>query len=146
MSGGVVTVTPDMSAVDAWEQMRTQGIHHLVVCDADGVVGLLSARDIGGRHGASVRAGRRVGDLMTARPLAVRAETPVRRAANLMRGRSIGALIVENDEGRLTGIVTVSDLLDAVGRGVERPGTVTERPIVNHRVPHRKRQTAAGAW
>jgi CBS domain-containing protein len=70
----------------------------------------------------------------------------VRRAANLMRGRSVGSLIVMDKKGRLAGIVTVADLLDAIGRGVERPVVATKRPPLSHRVPHRKRHLATGVW
>ena len=45
----------------------------------------------------------------------------VRVVANRMRGRSIGCVPVVDRE-RLIGIVTVSDLLEALGRGIDRPG------------------------
>jgi len=146
MTRNVVTVAPDLPADTAWERMRAKGVHHLVVVRDSEVVGLISDRDAGGRRGQAVRAGHRVADLMTPKPLAVSPDTPVRRAANLMRGRSVGSLVVLGKNGRLVGIVTVADLLDAIGRGVERPVVATRRPPLSHRVPHRKRHTATGVW
>jgi CBS domain-containing protein len=147
MSTNVVTVTPDLPADTAWELMRGRGVHHLVVTRDSDVVGLISDRDIGGRRGQAVRAGRRVVDLMTPKPLTVSPDMPVRRAANLMRGRSVGSLVVSDKDGRLVGIVTVADLLDAIGRGVERPVVAARgRPPLSYRVPHRKRNAATGVW
>jgi acetoin utilization protein AcuB len=57
---------------------------------------------------------------MTATVVVARPRTTVRQAANLMQGRSIGCLPVL-EGSRVVGIVTVTDLLEAVGRGVERP-------------------------
>jgi CBS domain-containing protein len=68
----------------------------------------------------------------------------VRRVANLMRGRTIGCVPVL-DGPHLVGIVTVSDLLELLGRGIERPSTPERRPL-HHRAPHRKRKGAYGAW
>ena len=42
--------------------------------------------------------------------------TPIRRAAALMKGRSIGSLIVTSPNGKVAGIVTVADLLDLLAR------------------------------
>ena len=48
------------------------------------------------------------------------ADATIRQAANLMRGRGIGCLAVVADE-KPVGIVTITDLLELIGRGVERP-------------------------
>jgi CBS domain-containing protein len=124
--------------------MRTKGIRHLVVTDGPHVVGVLSDRDLGGPRSASVRRNRDVADLMTADVVTVEPTTPVRKAANLMRGRSIGCLVVSK-AARIVGIVTVSDLLELLGGGVDRPA-MAARHILNHRAPHRKRHRAAGSW
>lgn len=146
MSTDVVTVPPDMSADSAWERMRALGVHHLVITRDSKVIGIISDRDVGGPRGRAVRDGRRVAELMTPKPVIVAPQTPVRRAANLMRGRSIGSLVVSEKNGRLVGIVTVADLLEAIGRGVERPVAAARRPVLSHRVPHRKRHDAMGVW
>jgi CBS domain-containing protein len=61
-----------------------------------------------------------------------------------MRGRSIGCVPVV-DRDRLVGIVTVSDLLEVLGRGIERPGRKA-RPVATHHVPHRKQHRSNGSW
>jgi acetoin utilization protein AcuB len=145
MTKGVQTIPPDMAAVDAWELMRNHGIHHLVVTADSTVLGVLSNRDAGGRNGASIRSRSRVGDLMTTSVVTVDPNTTIRRTANLLRGRTIGCVPVV-DGTRLVGIVTVSDLLELLGRGIARPARPTRRGL-HHRVPHRKQKGGAlGVW
>jgi CBS domain-containing protein len=145
MSTPVHTITRVISADDAWRRMRLEGIHHLVVTDRGRMAGVLSDRDMGGRQGASVRDGRTVGDLMTPRVVTVPPDLPLRRAANLMRGRSIGCVIVA-EKHKPIGIVTVADLLTLIGRGVTRPVETPRRWTLKHRTPHAKKHRATGAW
>ena len=145
MTDRVLTVSPGIAAEDAWNTMRMRRIHHLVVTRAGRIVGLLSDRDVGGEKGTLPRANRTAADLMTAKVLTVSPTMPVRKAANLMRGRSIGCLVVV-DGARIVGIVTVADLLELIGRGIDPPVAAAPRPTLNHRVPHRKQHRATGVW
>ena len=131
MTSVVIGVGSNLDAEAAWHEMRTARVHHLVVIDDGRIAGVLSALDLGGEHGASVRAGKRVVDLMTPYALVAAPEMRVRDAANLMRGNSLGCLPVV-DGKTLVGIVTVSDLLELVGRGT------THRPVDESR-RHRQR-------
>jgi acetoin utilization protein AcuB len=144
MTEGVQIVPPGMPASDAWELMRRERIHHLVVTTGSKIVGVLSERDTGGRIGAGARAGHTVADLMTAPVVTAGRTDTIRVVANLMRGRTIGCVPVLDGE-RLVGIVTVSDLLEALGRGVDRPVKQMRR-TATHRVPHRKQHRAGSSW
>ena len=145
MSTGVKTVTSTSSAEAAWQIMRGAQIHHLVVKDGPRLSGVLSSEDAGGSRGGRVRENLRVGDLMTTRVVTVPPNATVKRAASVMRGKSIGSLVVV-DSGRAVGIVTTSDLLELLGRGAMRPSPVGKRAALNFRAPHRKRHRAYGAW
>jgi CBS domain-containing protein len=146
MTEEVQTVPPETAAGEAWNVMKARRIHHLVVTRGRRIVGILSDRDAGGRQGSAVRQSSTVADLMTQPVLTVPPETTVRKAANLMRGRSIGCLVV-GDAGRVRGIVTVSDLLELVGRGLDRKVETPTRWTLKHRAPHRKgRGAATGVW
>ena len=145
MTRKVKTIAPTAAAENAWNVMRFNRIHHLVVTDGQRAVGVLSDRDAGGPRGASVRANSVVEDLMTTPVVTVEPTMTVRQAANMLRGRSIGCLVVV-ESGRVLGIVTVSDLLELVGRGLDRGAAVTTRRTLNHRVPHQKSKGAVKAW
>jgi acetoin utilization protein AcuB len=145
MTKGVKTIAPTVAAEDAWNVMRINRIHHLIATKANKVVGVLSDRDAGGRRGSSVRTNSVVADLMSAPAVTVEPTMTVRQAANVMRGRSIGCLVVV-ESARAIGIVTVSDLLELVGRGLDRGAAIAERRTLNHRAPHRKSKGVVAAW
>jgi len=146
MTTAVETIAAGSPADRAFDRMRAKGIHHLVVADGARVVGIFSDRDAGGRRGAALREGRTVGELMTPTPVTVRPEIPVRRAANVMRGRAIGSLVVTDQAGRLKGIVTVADLLELLGRGATHPVITSTRWTLSHRAPHRKTHGGSPRW
>jgi CBS domain-containing protein len=109
--------------------MRRRDIRHLVVTDDAQLVGVLSERDLGGREGTNLRKGRRVQDMMTRRVISVEPETTLHRAATLMRERLIGSLpVVDGD--RLVGIVTATDVFDALGRAATGPLSRAERQLL----------------
>jgi CBS domain-containing protein len=125
----VVTIGPTELATAAWTRMRRRGIRHLVVTDGGEVVGVLSERDLGGRAGSGLRRGRRVQDLMTPRVVSVEPETTLRRAADLMRTNLIGSLPVV-DDGELAGIVTATDVFDALGDDARATLSQAERQML----------------
>jgi acetoin utilization protein AcuB len=126
MTTEVVTIDPDQAASAAWSLMERARIRHLVVTEGRRLLGVLSERDLGGRHGGAVRRGRTVRDLMTPQVATATPATTLRQAANLMRGRLVGCLPVV-DAGRVVGIVTATDVLDELGRGSTRPAVRARR-------------------
>lgn len=120
MNTNVKTVKPTESADNAYNLMQTHEIHHLVVADTSGIVGVVSERDLGGKRGASLRKNQNVADLMVEKPVTAKPNDTFRQAANKLRGYHIGCLpVVEN--GKVKGIVTITDLLELIGRGIEHP-------------------------
>jgi predicted transcriptional regulator/ribosome-associated translation inhibitor RaiA len=126
MSTDVITVGPDEAASTAWSRMTRERIRHLVVTEGRQVLGIISDRDLGGRTGGAVRRGRTVRDLMTPQVATAAPDMTLRKAANLMHGRLIGSLPVMEGT-RLVGIVTATDVLQALGRGSTRPSARAER-------------------
>lgn len=126
MTKSVKTTAPDDSAEKAWETMRLYRLRHLPVVKDGALLGVVSERDLGGKRGESLRRTATVRDLMSDQPVLASPETTLREAANLLRGHAVGCVPVMK-KGKLVGIVTVSDVLDVVGRGAERPVATTER-------------------
>ncbi len=146
MSAGVQTVRPGAPAATARKHMQSKQFHHLLVKEGTDLVGVVSARDLkrGARTGTSNRRFV-VGDFMTPHVVTVGPDTSVHKAANLMRGRSIGCLVVV-DEGKAVGIVTLADLLDQIGEARRHRHDKGAPPSLHYRVPHRKQHRAGGAW
>jgi acetoin utilization protein AcuB len=137
MNPNVVTIPPAETAENAWSRMRLRGIRHLVVVDRGDVVGVLSDRDLGGPRGSALRRGRAVADLMSRNVIGATPETTVRQAANLLRGHVISCLPVIED-GKLRGVLTISDLLNLIGRGTERPVRNPKRWVMKDRGPRHR--------
>ena len=120
MSKAVETVKPAVHASEAKTRMRQKNIHHLVVTHGGKLAGIVSERDLGGSKLPTSLGKCTVEDVMTSPVVTVTTRTPIRRAAALMKGRSIGSLVVTAANGKVAGIVTVSDLLDYVARRPEK--------------------------
>jgi acetoin utilization protein AcuB len=126
MQHPVRTVTPDTSLLDVYRTMEEHAIRHLPILRDGRLIGVITDRDIRyatrpGQHDAS-HAQTAVEELMTEAPITAGPVDPVEEAARLMRTRKIGCLpVLDGDE--LVGIVTVTNLLDAVIRmtGLEKP-------------------------
>ena len=143
MTRSIVKVGQGARCGDAQSMMDYHGIHHLLVYDGKKLVGLLSARDLerAKRRGAEPT----VADLMTTEIIKAPIDAPLRRLANLIRGRAIGCLVV-TDRGRAVGVITTADLLEAVGHGVVVPTARKARAQLHYRTPHRRKALANGMW
>lgn len=145
MTESVRTVPRTMVAARAYELMKNSGVHHLVVTDNSRVVGILSDRDIAPRRRASAAVAPAAVETLMSSPVAtIDKNDTIRKAANVMRGRTIGCLPVM-DRGKLVGIITTSDVLRLLGQGAGVTRTVA-RPTLSHRVKHAKRRLPDGRW
>ena len=142
MKEQVESISPRESAESARTRMRVRRIRHLPVIEDGNLVGVVSDRDLNG----SVEARRfgSVGDVMSAPVVSANPEMTLRQAANQLRGRSIGCLPVLEEE-KLVGIVTTTDLLELLGRGMERPAVRGRRATLARRGPRRRPFSAAAA-
>ena len=115
-----VTTTPDMGVFEAFELMKNEGVQRLPVLDNDGnLVGIISEKNI-----TSAAADRevsivefalllskiKVGDVMTKEVITVSVDDPVELAARKMSDNDISILPVVDNDGKLVGIVSRSDL------------------------------------
>jgi acetoin utilization protein AcuB len=129
MTEDVAEVAPGTAAADARALMRARGVRHLVVREGARTVGVVSDRDLGGPRGRSPET--TVARVMASRVVTIAPDATLRDAANLLRGHVIGCLPVIEGE-RLVGIVTISDVLDTLGRG-GAPQRGRARPYVARR-------------
>lgn len=118
MNVKVEVIDPAATLDEAQSLMRQRRFHHLVVMDGREVVGVLTEQAL---ERTMAGGGTRVDEAMYRDVVTATPETTVRKAANLVRGGAVGALPVMDRQQRLVGIVTVSDLLELIGRGAERP-------------------------
>ena len=145
MSSPVETIEVNVPVETAWERMQELRIHHLVVTQEGRAAGILSARDLSGPRGVALRWAGTAGELMATRIVTADPAMTVREAANLLRGRAIGCLPVVSGE-RIVGIVTITDLLELIGRGLEKSVTPKQRrTLIRPEMFRKSPALAAGA-
>ena len=126
MTRQVVAIGPDTPIRDVQALMEQRNVRHFPILEGraepdkpDGLVGIVSDRDVrlvGADHPrapAGVKASDPVSLLMVRNVLTAHPGDPIEETAKAMRSRKIGAMPVMED-GRLVGIVTATDLLDAL--------------------------------
>jgi acetoin utilization protein AcuB len=121
-----IAVAGDTTLRDADRTMREHGIRHLPVREGEALVGVVTDRDLrlatSTLSASPMPADHRVDEVMSRHPETADPEDPVEDAARTMRQKKIGCLPVL-EGGRLVGIITGLDLLDALLRmtGVDKP-------------------------
>lgn len=139
MTRKVITVNPGDSLLEARSLMHQSKIRHLPVVAADKrLVGIVTDRDIRsalpldpGKGQADDRARERyaqltVADVMTPDPVTISPSHTLEDALLLIQEKRVGAFPVVDQEGKLTGILSVRDLLRAFINvlGIGQPGTL----------------------
>ncbi|MCB0383894.1 MAG: CBS domain-containing protein [Bdellovibrionales bacterium] len=109
-----ITVSPELSAADVSEVLRENGIRHIPVVDKDVTVGIISERDL--RVLSSVKELHQVtaAQVMIPDPFTVTPETPLDQVVFEMSDRKIGSAIVQDADGKIVGIFTNTDALNAL--------------------------------
>jgi CBS domain-containing protein len=119
MSQPVLTVETDETLWDAWQLLFVSGLRHLVVIDRLGqTVGVLSDRNILAEVPATAEhlSGKLVADVLTRVPVAVIGpNADPKEAAGVMSRATSEAIPVVEQDSRLVGIVTESDLVRWLG-------------------------------
>lgn len=132
-----IAVPSDTTLEAAYRTMQREGIRHLPVEDGGRLVGVVTDRDL--RLATSALSpsprppGSPVSDVMTRNPQTADPEDAVEDAARTMRRKKIGCLPVL-EAGRLAGIITGLDLLDAILKmtGVDKPSGRIEVRLADH--------------
>ncbi|MDQ7028599.1 MAG: CBS and ACT domain-containing protein [Ardenticatenia bacterium] len=122
MSSPAVTVQPDAPFPEAMQLLRERKFRRLPVVDKDGrLVGIVSERDLlyASPSPASslsiwemnyLLAQLKIEEIMTTPVITTTPETPIEDAAHLMVTHKVGGLPVVDDENRVVGVITETDI------------------------------------
>lgn len=127
---------PGATIRDAATKMRDHNVGFLPVCDQDRVLGVITDRDLVVRcladdHGADEP----VHQVMTTQIVACRPDDDVRRAEQLMGQAQKSRILVTDAQGRLVGVISLSDIaqVDDDAESVARTmREVTDRETRSH--------------
>ncbi len=121
MTRKVVSVEPDASILDVLNKLRAYRISCVVVCQDEVPIGMISERDIisiaynlvAGHDEERERAS----DLMSPNLTTIRLSDSFEHAIEIVEAERIRHLPVVDDDGRLVGLLTQTDLLRAALNG-----------------------------
>jgi acetoin utilization protein AcuB len=122
MTADPMTIGPGQTVGEALVIMFERNIRHLPVLEHGKLVGIVSDRDFRqflGRASLSDKDRRKedrglrysVREIMSAHPITIRSETPIKNGVEVMAERKIGALPVVDQDEKLIGIFTEWDAL-----------------------------------
>jgi CBS domain-containing protein len=121
MNASPGTIAPEATLADALALMAQKKNRHLVVTQGDGVVGIISDRDLAMYYDPEGMTEARwkqvqVRQIMTANPVAIGSSAPVREAARLLLKSAVSALPVI-DNGQLVGVLSDRDFTRHFAQG-----------------------------
>ncbi|OAG27207.1 CBS domain-containing protein [Thermodesulfatator autotrophicus] len=108
----VITISPEATVEEAIQLMKKHSIRHLPVVEGDELVGLVTESSIRQYTLPSLKDTLPIKEVMILNPITVDAEATIDEAARLIHRHKIGGLPV-TQAGKLVGIITVTDLLEA---------------------------------
>jgi CBS domain-containing protein len=127
MTRDVMTVSPDTTLPEAHRIMSDYHIRRLPVVEDGRLVGIITRGDVRGAQPSDATslsiwelnyllARLKVREIMTADPLTIGPEATIGEAAQLMLDHKVSGLPVIEDDGRVVGIITESDIFRLVVR------------------------------
>ncbi|MEE9591988.1 MAG: CBS domain-containing protein [Thermoplasmata archaeon] len=121
-------VEPENPLTQIAEFLIASGYRSIPVMEDDTLVGLISRSDVvGALAGAEEFAELPIADIMTPDPQTVEEGETLDKARELMRSLDERAVPVVDAQGRLTGVVGLKDMVEALTRGKPRRATQGER-------------------
>lgn len=116
----VVTADPDETGEEIAEKLDSEGVGAVVVTESESPVGIVTDRDIAlqvteSEDVESVAAE----ELMTEDPVTIREDEEGIEIARTVGEHNVRRVPVVDDEGDLTGIVTVDDVVATVGEQLD---------------------------
>jgi len=127
MTRDVITITPDTSLSEAHRLMTEKRIRRLPVVDHGKLVGLVTLGDVRSAEPSAAStlsvwemnnllAKLKVSEIMTREPTTISQEATISTVAEIMLEKKFSGLPVVDEQGKLVGIITESDIFRLVVR------------------------------
>ncbi len=127
MNKNVKTLTPENTVKEAADKMTKYWMGSVVIVDGDKIVGIITERDVmskivvNGQDASNIK----VGDFMTKNVIKIEESKSIGDAVKLMKAHDIKKLPVTKN-GKLTGIITTTDIITAIGEDMKGDETSLE--------------------
>ena len=117
MTKDIVAVEPSCSIPDALEQLHAKHISCVVVCEKNAPIGIVTEQDVVkislSQMSGNGRQPKTVGEAMTSPIMTIHAQESIESATAIAREHKIRHLPVLNILGRLVGVLTQTDMINA---------------------------------
>ncbi len=127
MTQSVAYVSPQSKVIEAAQLMQKHNVGSIPVCDQNGIIGIVTDRDIVVRnvaHGTSPES-TIVQDVMTSQVTTASPDMDINDAANIMSSSQIRRIpVVENN--MLVGMVSLGDMATNIRANMEASEALTE--------------------
>lgn len=110
----VLVIDEEETVAVALEVMREQGVRHMPVCRGQKIVGLISERDLRPFMLGQLRHDVKVGQIGVEDIYTANQRAPLLDVVFTLSQRKIGSAVIVDDQGKLTGIFTTTDALNAL--------------------------------
>ncbi|MEM6857467.1 MAG: putative nucleotidyltransferase substrate binding domain-containing protein [Pseudomonadota bacterium] len=111
-----VTTQPSATIAEAVALMHQRDVSTLAICENNALTGIFTDKDLRNRVVArQVALDRPVGEVMTANPQTLGVQSPIAEAMAMMASGGFRHLPVIDDKGDLSGILSATDILSAIG-------------------------------
>lgn len=123
----VVTAQPDDSLQEVSSQLESENVGAIVVTEDDKPVGMVTDRDIALAVGdGDDVASQPVEDVMTEDPATIQADEEAMELSRTIDDAGVRRLPIVDDQGNLTGIVTLDDLVATIGEQLDNVADTIE--------------------
>ena len=123
----VVTVEPDTSISDAVDKLESENVGALIVTDDDEPAGIVTDRDVAlAVNDQENVASESVQSIMTEDPVTLREDDDPMEISRTIGEKNVRRIPVVDDDGKLTGIVTLDDLVATIGEQLENVSDTIE--------------------
>ena len=106
------TVTPEDNAQDISEMMKALNYRQCPVVEEGKLVGIVTETDLA--NALSDKNDIKIKDVMVADPITIMEDAPIESASDIIRTKNFNSLPVVSKNNDLLGIITVTDILDAI--------------------------------
>lgn len=111
MSTPVHSVLKELSLNEALKKMNHLKCHHLLICEKELILGIISDRDLLKNSLTTESHSKKVMDVMTTEVILAKDDADIKILANIMLSENISSIPIVDESYHLEGIVTHKDLL-----------------------------------
>ncbi|MEM0064373.1 MAG: CBS domain-containing protein [Metallosphaera sp.] len=114
MKTDVVSMEKNVTLREVTKMMTMKNVGSIIVTESGKPIGIITERDVVRAIGNDKSLDEKAEIIMTSSLITVREDSPITGALSLMRTYNIRHLPVVNQEGKLTGIISIRDIARAL--------------------------------